>query len=47
MHWTDKLGIAVGFLVFDRIGEDGHEGVDAPEEIVGDHHQEGEDRLPD
>ncbi len=29
------------------IREDGREGMEPPKLIVGDHHEEGEDRLPD
>ncbi len=36
----------VGFIL-GGLGEDGHEGVYPIELIIGDHHKEGEDGLPD
>jgi hypothetical protein len=43
---TDKGGTMVGGIPC-RIREEAHEGMDLPELIVGDLHEDGELRLPD
>ncbi len=44
--WAYKFGTVIGF-VLDGLGEDGHEGVNPVQLVVGDDHEKGEKGLPD
>jgi hypothetical protein len=43
--WVYKFGTVVGF-VLDGLGEDGHEGVNPIQLVIGDYHEKGEKGLP-